>query len=253
MPLFELPLADAQLHADIDGPADAPALLLWNGALCTLHMWDSVLPRLVQHFRVVRFDIRGTGSSSVFSESDAQFCFEQYARDVNELLSALGVRRTHVWAMAWGSRAALAYAAWNPDRVISLALYDASIDKADPEAQRAGAIRARAAQSAAGIPEFPKPEGWNRHNDLAVAQRAMTAAGKMTLEPLVKLLTMPVLVATGEEDPNLTSSRHIVEHAPNARLVIMPAVGHGSVRQRPDLTCDIFLEWRKIKAARHTG
>lgn len=242
MTTIDLALGDATLHARVDGPPQSPALVLWNGALCALPMWDGVVPGLVPFFRVIRFDIRGTGRSTVArADDDAQFRFERYAADVNALLDALGVARAHHWAMAWGSRVALAYAAWHPQRVITLALYDASIDPADVAAQKAGAARARAAQLAAGIPAFPEPEGWNRHDDPAMAQRAIAAARRITLEPLVAALTMPVLLATGDEDPNLASTRRIAQRLPHARLVVMDGVGHGSVRQRPDLTSGIFL------------
>lgn len=240
---LDIAVRDGRLHAAVDGPTDAPVLLLWNGALCTLRMWGTVVPRLAQRFRVVRFDIRGTGRSQTSTASDELFRFEQYAGDVNRLLDTLDIARAHVWAMAWGSRAALAYAAWNPQRVLSLALYDASIDRADVAAQKAGAQRALAAQIAAGTPAFAKPEGWNRHEDLEVARRAMTAAGLATLEPLLARLSMPLLVATGSEDPNLPSSRRIVERVPHARLVVMDSVGHASVLQRPDRTCDLYLEF----------
>ena len=55
---------------------------------------------------------------------------------------------------------------------------------------------------------------------------------------------MPVLVATGDHDPNLEYSREIVETVPGARLVVMENVGHGSVLQRPDLTTRVFLEFQ---------
>lgn len=55
---------------------------------------------------------------------------------------------------------------------------------------------------------------------------------------------MPVLVATGDHDPNLASSRELVSLAPNARLVVLKDVGHGSVLQRPDLAAQAFLDFQ---------
>ena len=54
---------------------------------------------------------------------------------------------------------------------------------------------------------------------------------------------MPTLVATGDHDPNLASSRDLVATAPDAHLVVLENVGHGSVLQRPGLTTDIFLDF----------
>ena len=46
----------------------------------------------------------------------------------------------------------------------------------------------------------------------------------------------PVLLATGDHDPNLNSTKKISERISDARLEILANVGHGSVLQRPDLS-----------------
>ena len=45
------------IRVAVDGPAEAPAVLMWNGARCTLAMWDLVVERMASRFRTVRFDI----------------------------------------------------------------------------------------------------------------------------------------------------------------------------------------------------
>ncbi len=162
----------------------------------------------------------------------------------NRVLDQFGVERCHIWSMAWGSRAALAYCSLYPQRVISAALFDANTGPADVAAQREGGKKAMELQLAAGIERFPRPDGWNTHDNPQAAQRAMTAAGRIDLPGAVPRLTMPVLVATGDHDPNLPPSRELVAKAPNASLVVMENVGHGSVLQRPDLTTEIFLEFQ---------
>jgi len=233
-----------RLSIEVDGPTDAPAVLLWNGARCTLHMWDLVVPRLVDRFRLIRFDVRGTGTSTPAADPETQYTFEQYAADANQILDAYGVACCHVWSMAWGTRAAIAYCAMNPGRVISAALYDASIGAADVEAQGRGRERAVELQIEAGIERFPVPAAWNSHQYPEAVPMALRAAAKFDLVGAVPGLTMPVLVATGDHDPNLASSREAVQLAPNARLVVLENVGHGSVLQRPDLTTETYLEFQ---------
>jgi len=48
-----------------DGPADNPVLVLSNSIGTTLNMWDKQIPDLSKHFRVLRYDTRGHGSSEV--------------------------------------------------------------------------------------------------------------------------------------------------------------------------------------------
>jgi pimeloyl-ACP methyl ester carboxylesterase len=150
-----------------------------------------------------------------------------------------------VWSIAWGSRAALAYSALHPARVVSLMLSDASIGPADVAAQLDGARRALERQLATGIERFDLPNGWNQHRTPETVPLALAAAAKFDLRAAAAKLTMPVLVATGDHDPNLASSRELVALAPNARLVVLKDVGHGSVLQRPDLATRTFLDFQE--------
>lgn len=233
------------LDVEVDGPADAPAILHFNGAACTLRQWDKVLPRITDSFRSIRLDVRGVGQSTPAADP-SQYSFEQYIDDANTVLDTVGVDKCHIWSMAWGSRIGLAFSAMNPDRVISATLNDASTDPADTAAQRDGHVKAMELQAAAGIEPFERPEGLADHAypDQVALAIAANRSGKFDLKAAIPNLTMPVLIVTGDCDPNIGPSRDIVAMAPNAKLVEMENVGHGSVLQRPDLTTDIFLEFQ---------
>lgn len=58
-------LADGVLHYQLDGPADAPVLVLSNSLGTDLRMWDEQVPIWTEHFRVLRHDTRGHGESLV--------------------------------------------------------------------------------------------------------------------------------------------------------------------------------------------
>ena len=238
----------ATLEVSVEGDEAAPAVLLWNGASCTLRMWDVVVDALRSEFWLIRFDVRGTGQSSPTDDPERQYRLERYADDAIDILDGQDVEEVIVWAMAWGARAALAFAALHPDRVSRAALFDASIGPADVKAQAAGHKRAMALQAALGIAPFERPVGWNVHRHPECVQPALGAAAKFDLRGAVARLTMPLLVATGDQDPNLTSSRELVDLAPDARLVVMENVGHGSVLQRPDLTAEVFREFASANA-----
>jgi pimeloyl-ACP methyl ester carboxylesterase len=233
----------AQLNVAIDGNDKAKCVLLWHGAGCTLKMWDHIVSRLNKDYRFVRFDIRGVGAS-VPCQGNGQYTFEQYARDAATILDTLGIDQCHIWSMAWGSRAALAFCSLYPERVRSAALYDASIGRADVVAQKLGHQQALARQSDLGIQRFKLPEGWNHHQNNETMQLAMSAAALFDLSSAAKKLLMPILVVTGDHDPNLISSRQLVSTVANAKLEVMKNVGHGSVLQRPDLTATIFAEFQ---------
>ena len=237
-----LDLSDGvRLHYLASGDTAKPALLLWHGARCTLRQWDHVIEELEQTFYVLRFDIRGAGQS--IGAGDSAYDFETYAEDVEQLLAHLNIERCHIWSMAWGSRAALAFCALKPMRVMSAALFDLSIGQADVEAQIAGNKAAREKQKAAGYTALPPPVGWNDHLDDETLKKSLGAASKADLHGLAKLIHLPVLIATGDHDPNLESSRTAQVLMSNAVLVEMTDVGHGSVIMHPDLCTKTFLNF----------
>ena len=232
------------LDVEVDGPSDAPAILQYSSGGTTLRIWDIVTPRITENYRSIRLDMRGAGQSTPAADP-SQYSFQQFVDDTNTVLDTIGVEKCHLWNMAFGSRIGLAFAATNPDRVISACLNDLSVETADPQAQRDGHVKAMKLQDAAGIERFPTPSGITEHAypDQVSLVSGANKTGAFDLKAAIPKLTMPVLVVTGDCDPNLPSSRDIVAKAPNAKLVELENVGHGSVLQRPDLTTDIFLEF----------
>ena len=233
----------AQLNVIDQGNPQAKPVLLWHGAACNLNMWDHVIAQLDKQFRFIRFDIRGVGRSLPASGTD-QYSFYQYAKDANYILDSLNITRCHIWSLAWGSRAALAFCSLYPDRVLSAAFFDASIDTADVEAQKRGHLRALKQQDATGIERFERPDDWNLHHDKKSMQQAMTAAAAFDLSTAASNLELPTLIATGDYDPNLVSSRKLANLIDGATLEVMKNVGHGSVLQRPDLAARLFCDFQ---------
>lgn len=238
---MEVAVDGANLYVEVDGPEMHPALLLWPPGGCTLRVWDHLVPRLTSRFQTVRFDIRGLGRSSPAARPDTQYTFEQYARDACDVLDHLGRKHCHVWSQSWGSRPALVFSATHAERVLSAALYAANVDLPDVAAQREGTRRAADMRREAGIVPQGAPAGINDHRHPEEVGKAMAALRKYRLASVVERLSMPVLIATGSHDPNLASSRVIAADAPNARLVVLEAVGHNGILEHPDLALDTFL------------
>lgn len=49
-------LADGEINYRLDGPADAPLLVLSNALGTALEMWKPQLSAFSEHFRVLRYD-----------------------------------------------------------------------------------------------------------------------------------------------------------------------------------------------------
>ncbi len=238
-------IGGTKIHYVIEGPEDAPLVVHWNGANCALGMWDEAIPRINRHFRSLRFDARGIGSSSPAADPDKEYTFERYVADVNAIVDSLGVDQYHLWSMAWGSRGAIAHIAQCPDRVLSAAIYDANIEAADVKAQREGHKEAVRRQLEAGVERFPAPVGTSANDHPDQLPLATAAAGKFDYSNALAHITMPVIFATGDCDPNLPFTKKLVDALPYSKFETMENVGHGSVIQRPDLTSEIFLDFHR--------
>ena len=243
MTSMNVTVTGASLYVEIEGPEALPALLLWQPGSCNLRVWDQLVPKLLSRFRVIRVDLRGLGESSAAEDPDTQYTFEQYAEDACKVLDHVGVSTCHVWSQSWGSRPAMAFSALNPNRVVSAALYAANVDMPDVKAQREGSKLAADKRRAEGITATPPPEGFQIHQSPDAAQEAMKAMRKFVLADVVGKLSMPILIATGEYDPNLTSSRAIAESAENIELVELKNVGHNSILEHPNLALETFLRF----------
>ncbi|MCO8168716.1 3-oxoadipate enol-lactonase [Pseudomonas sp. 21LCFQ02] len=92
-------LADGELNYLLEGPANAPVLVLSNSLGTDLHMWDNQIAAFTEHFRVLRYDTRGHGRSLV---TEGPYSIEQNGRDVLALLDALDIRQVYFCGLSMG-------------------------------------------------------------------------------------------------------------------------------------------------------
>ena len=92
-------LTEGELNYQLDGPADAPVLVLSNSLGTDLHMWDAQIPAFTQHFRVLRMDTRGHGRSLI---TPGPYSIEQLGKDVLAVLDALHIERAHFCGLSMG-------------------------------------------------------------------------------------------------------------------------------------------------------
>jgi 3-oxoadipate enol-lactonase len=107
----------------IDGPDDAPVLVLSNSIATTLEMWDVNVPDLAPAFRLVRYDTRGHGLSDAPAGA---YSVERLGRDVVELLDALSVDRAHFCGLSLGGLVGQWLGVHAPERLNRLILANTS-------------------------------------------------------------------------------------------------------------------------------
>jgi 3-oxoadipate enol-lactonase len=136
-----LQIGDCVHHYEIDGAKEKPALVFANSLGSDLHIWDGVATRLLPHFRVIRYDLRGHG----LTEAPAPpYTADDLARDAVKLLDALEINDAAICGVSVGGLIAQAFAVNYPERVRALVLCDTGAKIATAEAwqQRIDKVRA---------------------------------------------------------------------------------------------------------------
>ncbi len=103
-----------------------PAILMIHGSASSLHTWDGVAAKLVDHYRVIRYDVPGQGLSGPIS--DAAAAQVKPADIAAGLLERLGVRQATVVGVSSGGTLAVQLAAAYPDLVNRVVLSNAPSD-----------------------------------------------------------------------------------------------------------------------------
>jgi NAD(P)-dependent dehydrogenase (short-subunit alcohol dehydrogenase family)/pimeloyl-ACP methyl ester carboxylesterase len=112
---------DVRLAVYEQGNADGPTLVMAHGWPDSHVLWDGVVSRLADRFRIVRYDNRGVGKSSVPKPVSA-YTVTKLADDLAAVIAAVSPGEpVHVLAHDWGSVATWEYLSrpGSSDRVAS--------------------------------------------------------------------------------------------------------------------------------------
>ena len=224
-----------------DGSDDKPVLMLSNSIATTLHMWDGQIEALSEHFRVLRYDLRGHGASSV---PLGAYSLDRLGRDVIELLDALGIARVHFLGLSLGGFVGQwlgIHAAERIDRLI-LANTSSQLGPASEfDARIAATLQAEdmtqlaemflgnwfpARMLEANPPVIEQFRSMLLTIDRHGLAGAFAAVRDADLRRTIALIERPTLVIAGRDD-KVTLASHgeaIAATLPEARLSILPVV-----------------------------
>ena len=100
----------------------APVLLLLHAAMGSARRYYAWVPPLSRHYRVVRMDLRGHGSSQV-PPADRELTLDRLVRDVIELMDHLDCANAHIVGNSAGGYLGQQLAMNHGERVRSLMLF----------------------------------------------------------------------------------------------------------------------------------
>ncbi len=117
------------LWVEVEGPAQAPVLMLSNSLGTDLHMWDAQVAAFTQRFRLVRYDRRGHGKSGVPA---GPYTMERLGRDALAIADALRIAKLHWCGLSMGGMVGMWLAAHAPQRIDRLILSNTSCHDPEP-------------------------------------------------------------------------------------------------------------------------
>ncbi len=250
-----------KLHHVIEGPDDAPPLVLLCSLGSTVDMWAPQRRELADEFRVITVDTRGHGGSPV---PDGPYRVEDLARDVLETLDDLGVTRASFAGVSLGGAIAQWIGLHAPERMSTLALLctAARFPHGDTFRQRAQTARTEGVASLADAvvarwftESFAdaEPDTVRRMRDLIASTPAEGYAGCCeavaawdVVDELGSIST-PTLVVSGVDDPATPPEcqQVLADGIPGARLESITDAAHLASFQRPEVVTPLLREHAK--------
>lgn len=233
-----------EFHYALDGEIFKPVLALVNMASINLTAWEPVLPFLLKSYRVLRFDIRGTGKSGW--GTDDGFTFSQYADDLAAIMDVLHIPKALVLGVAYGARTAAQFGLRHENKLTGLALFDVALTPpVEQTEQKSLAAQAKLLLEEAGESVLVPKKSWRFYENRDAAFKAHTAHQyEPDTSEMLGSIKVPVLVACGRQDMNLDEAQRIANAIPDGTFELMEMTGHGSPFFRPELFAKILSEFK---------
>lgn len=234
-----------------------PAVVLLHSGVSDHTMWDEVAPALASAHTVVRYDLRGYGSSL---PPTAGF---RHVDDLVDLLAHLGISQAALVGNSFGGRLALDLAWATPAMVTRLALLapplgnwkwseplrdyiaaeEAALESGDLDAAVRlnldmwvrGPARPWSAELRALADRVAGPMRVSLVNQHATDEHHLAERQPPVSEHLAEVW-QPTLVGIGDRDVSdfIAIAEHLAAAMPNARTVRFTGVGHLIPIERPD-------------------
>jgi 3-oxoadipate enol-lactonase / 4-carboxymuconolactone decarboxylase len=251
MPL--LTLDGRAVYFRFEGADDRPVVLLSHSLGADHGMWDAQTADLLPHFRVLRYDTRGHGASTIpDAERSPEYTVEALARDVLALADACGVERFAYCGLSLGGMIGQWLGAHAPQRLTHLVLANTTPRLADPSSmetrRRTVLERGMPAITDLAMGRFFSPQvlasgaafvGSTRRTlvatDPAGYAACCAAIRDLDQRSILREIAVPTLVICGDYDVPMPwdgNSSILVDSISGARAVRLPAA-HLSNLERP--------------------
>lgn len=258
MPFAELP--DARIHYRLEGPKAAPVAVFSNSLGADYSMWNPQATALANKFRILRYDTRGHGQSSV---TPGSYSIDRLAKDAVDLLDSLELTRVHFCGLSMGGMIGMWLGIHARERVDKLILSStaAKIGTAEMWDTRIVAVKKEGMKPvAAAAMERWFTAGFREKNPATVAATKQVleetnpegyaaccaAVRDFDFRGQVSGIRVPALVIAGTHDPATPPAdvRFLAEHISGARYAEISGAHLCNIEDASRFTAEVnaFLE-----------
>ncbi|MEL7164619.1 MAG: 3-oxoadipate enol-lactonase [Pseudomonadota bacterium] len=250
-------LGDVALHYRIDGPEDGAPVVFANSLGTDFRLWDGVLPHLPAGLRILRYDKRGHGLSSL---PPGPYSMGALVRDVEQLMDRTGFKDALFVGLSIGGMIAQGLAAKRLDlvRAVVLSNTGAKIMTREVWAERIAAVEKGGIEALAdGVMERwfstdflknPDLALWRnmlaRQPDAGYAACSAAIAGTDFYTPTAAL-RLPALGIAGSEDGSTPPDvvRETVDLIPGSQFELIRGTGHLPCVEAPERYAAILTDF----------
>ena len=238
-----------------DGWRKPESVLCIHGLAESTDAWRAWVPHLARQFRVVRFDLRGFGRSTPM-ESGYSWSTDVILKDIDGLVSHLGLKKTNLVGCKSGGTVALAYASYYPQKVEALAVLGSHPYGPEetwlPFIEEHGVRRWLEETMPRRLASL-SPEAMQWWIDLMAKTPLSTLQGYLRWFPTVNLteeirnIQAPTLVVTGGKIPNRKSSgnHEWAKSIPNSILKELQVDSSHIGGAYPDMCAKLVVDFMK--------
>lgn len=246
----------------VDGPEDAPVVLMGSSLGTDREMWEHAAGVLARRYRVVRYEHRGHGATAT-PAVEGPVTIDDLASDVVALMDSLGIARAHHVGLSLGGMLASWTAQHHPERVDRLVIACSSsfTESAQPWRERASTVRSTglgAIVDAVLARWFtPDLDDAGARADLRERFLACDAEGyaqacdaiaTMDLRPGLARITAPTLVVAGAADEATPASKAeetvsgIRSGGGDVRLEVVEGAAHVAAVEQAAVVTGLIVE-----------
>jgi 3-oxoadipate enol-lactonase len=259
--IMKIQVRDIAIEYDLDGPEEAPVLMLHHSLATSGMIWEELNIALAQYYRVLRFDARGHGLSDA---PVGPYSFEQLVGDATGLMEALNIEKAYHVGLSMGGMVSQCLGFMAPERVAGLILVSTTSDL--PEEARSAWDKRLASVRSAGIEPLVEAtikrwftKDFRDGGDSVIGETADlirntpvegycgwgAAIRDIHLTPRLGEITAPTLGMVGANDPGtpVAMSQTIQQAIPGAKLQVFENVSHMLPLQQPDRFIESLIDF----------